>query len=184
MKRFTEWLTIREDGDLNASSAIVGPDEDGQDHIYHPPKPPLNPSMESGKIDKLFKGGDMSNQGAGVLFTDGKCVLLLKRSSKSKNPDTWGLPGGHAKKNEKSFETASRECEEEIGITPHGIRVGKVDEANGWIVYIYRVDRPFDVRLNSEHSEYAWIKWIDLGDYKLHPFFERNIEQYKKMLNI
>ena len=32
--------------------------------------------------------------GAGIFFTDGKKVLLLRRSEKGDGNGTWGLPGG------------------------------------------------------------------------------------------
>ncbi len=46
-----------------------------------------------GKDGAKYKG----KRGAGILFTDGKQILLLKRSEGSDNPGTWGLPGGGAK---------------------------------------------------------------------------------------
>jgi 8-oxo-dGTP pyrophosphatase MutT (NUDIX family) len=110
-------------------------------------------------------------------------VLLLKRSKRVNHPDTWGLPAGHSENGEKPFQTACRECEEEIGITPYGTKLGKVEENDGkWVTFVYYVDQPFDVHLNNEHSDYKWIKWNNLHDYPLHPFFKRNVDQYKQML--
>ena len=45
---------------------------------------------------------------AGIFYTDGKQVLLLKkRKGKSKN--SWGLPGGGIEKGESALDAAKRE---------------------------------------------------------------------------
>jgi|GEM_PF-2104777 len=178
MKSFHNWLKLREDGDLNAIGSADMRDADSEKPTHHPPANKPSPS------DALF-GNDKTDIGAGVLFTTDKEVLLLHRSASTKNPGTWGLPAGHAKAGEGSFHTAQRECEEEIGMKPFGTRVGKSEERDGrWVIYLYRVDRPFDCRLNDEHTEYKWVPWEELDAMNLHPLFRKQLPRYKQMLGI
>ena len=59
-----------------------------------------------GKNGSKYWGG----KGAGIFFTDGKKVLLLKRSGKGDNEGTWGLPGGKIEGNESAIDAATREA--------------------------------------------------------------------------
>lgn len=179
---FAKWLQLREDGDLNAIGMSSEPDDGGNQSLY---QAPVQPANASDAPDRLFKGNVREDMGAGVLFTDGKKVLLLHRSPGSKNPGTWGLPAGHAEPGEGSFQTAERECDEEIGLKPFGTRMGKSEERQGrWVIYLYRVDRPFECQLNDEHTEYKWVPWADLDQMNLHPLFRQQLPKYKQMLGI
>ena len=178
---FAKWLQLREDGDLNATGTIPGPEDGGKNAFYRPPTPPGDVTNAP---DRLFRGG-REDMGAGVLFTDGKRVLLLLRSKNVKESGTWGLPAGHAEEGEGSFHTAERECEEEIGLKPFGTRMGKSEEKGGrWVIYLYRVDRPFECRLNDEHDQYKWVPWNELDQINLHPRFREQVPKYKQMLGI
>jgi len=181
--KFSEWLQLQEDGDLNAMGTADMKDDDGKQSFYRPPTPPADATNQP---DRLFKGDrDKDSTGAGVLFTDGRSVLLLLRSNSTKNPGTWGLPAGHSEEGESPFQTAERECEEEIGVQPYGTRVGKSEEREGrWTIYLYRVDRPFDCKLNEEHTEYKWASWDKLESMNLHPLFRKQLPKYKQMLGI
>jgi len=44
--------------------------------------------------DEGWVGNHWGRAGAGVLFTTGTQILLLKRSSWVDQPGTWGIPGG------------------------------------------------------------------------------------------
>ena len=54
--------------------------------------------------------------------------MLLKRSTESGNPETWGLPGGNAEAQEAGdlLGTASREATEEMGELPASFRQGRL----------------------------------------------------------
>jgi len=56
-----------------------------------------------------------------VLIAKGEYVLVIKRTSNPKDPwsGQMALPGGRREPNETSLQTAVRECEEEVGITPN-----------------------------------------------------------------
>lgn len=114
---------------------------------------------------------------AGIFFTDGESVLLLKRAQGMSNAGTWALPGGHAKDGETPEENAERESEEEVGRVK-GQKKGKLVQNGWWTCFFYEVKKPFDVKLNSEHDNWAWIKFDDLSGYKLHPEFRKEMKKY------
>ena len=101
-------------------------------------------------------------------------ILLLKRSTTSKyGPGLWGFPAGHLEKGESPEDCASRELIEEIGpdisvelISQHEpVR----DEISGKIYEFYLFHLRWlggEIRLNQEHSEYAWV---NRDDYKHYP---------------
>jgi len=140
-------------------------------------KPSVNDKKKKkDKWDKLFMGEATGNPTAGIFFTTGNKVLLLKRTVVCGNPFTYGLPGGHAQEGETPLETAHREAVEEIGKVV-GKRFGEKKEGN-WTCFFYKVAEPFPCELNEEHSEYAWIPFHKLKKYKLHPKFKKVALKY------
>jgi 8-oxo-dGTP diphosphatase len=121
---------------------------------------------------------------AGVLFTDGESVLILKRAGEGKNVGTWGLPGGKAKNSETEIETAHRETREETGLdTIPGQKFDSIsndgDAKNAmFTAFFYRVPEPFDIEISKEHSDWKWIPISDLKSEKLHPKFRENLARY------
>lgn len=109
---------------------------------------------------------------AGVLFTNGKQFLLLKRSNTVSWSGSWGMPGGRAEYGENPLETASRECKEEIGID-----LSKIINANcigirkcssGYFVFIYYINELFTPELNDEHDDWKWATESELKQLPLH----------------
>jgi len=118
---------------------------------------------------------------AGILFTNGEKVLILKRAPGSSHPHTWGLPGGHIEDGETPLQAAKRECKEEIGKMPYGRHLKTIPEGQ-WTTFIYKVHQPFTVKLNDEHTKYKWVKFDELKNMRLHPDFKRKIGKYENML--
>lgn len=113
--------------------------------------------------------------GSTAFFTDGEKVLLLKRNGNS-FPDMWCLPGGHAEDGETDRDTVERETVEEIG-TIQGYHYA--DHAhNGWVTFFYRIDEPFDVKLNDEHSDYEWVDLDKFESYDLVPYLKKAARKY------
>ena len=122
-------------------------------------------------------------KGAGIIFTDGKKILLLKRAE-GDNPDTWGQPGGHAEEGETTIDTAIREAQEECGDF-QGHRIGEFEEKDGlnrWTTYIYKIKTPFDCKLSHEHSDWKWFDIDKLKYVDLHPKFKKNLNAYIKLI--
>ena len=121
--------------------------------------------------------------GAGLLFCCEREVLLLKRSPKSGNPLTWGLPGGNVDATDETLLfTAERESIEEMEKLPKNYKVIKeVTTRRGkrmqkWYkVFVASISKEekdtFEPVLNNEHVEYKWIDVSLLQGMhdKLHP---------------
>jgi 8-oxo-dGTP pyrophosphatase MutT (NUDIX family) len=126
------------------------------------------------------------SQAAGILFTDGKKMLLLKRSNNCDEPNTWGLPFGGGRKGESPIETAIRETKEEIGIkTIPGKQITSVQRKIGgkrYTVFVYRVDKPFGVRLSKEHSGSKWASLGSIRGMNLHPQFRDSLDLYLRAI--
>jgi 8-oxo-dGTP pyrophosphatase MutT (NUDIX family) len=94
---------------------------------------------------------------AGILFrAPGPQYLLVKRGDR----DEWEQPGGHLEAGESSEVAAERECLEEIGACPEGIRwtarVTKNPDGGDYVCLLQDVQEPFDPVLNDEHTEWMW----------------------------
>lgn len=113
-----------------------------------------------------------------------KRVLLLKRSHKEDQPDTWGIPGGKCKKDETPEETLFRELQEETQldfkekkVEYHGKRFARIP---GWdyIIHLYRLslDNKPEIKLNPiEHSAF---EWVSLYGFKLMPIMKGQDEAF------
>ena len=138
-------------------------------------------------LGKLMK---KMTKAAGILYTNGDKVLLLKRSKIGGNPFTWDLAGGRSEKGESPFQNAKREAKEEIGVSLKGTRIAKFRETGNnrvYTVFVYKVDKTFKCTLSEEHTEYKWVDIDDLGKFKISPKLKKNIKKYirtiRKKLN-
>ncbi len=125
----------------------------------------------------------MSKQGAGILFTDGQKILLLKRAPDDQDGSTWGLPGGGAQEDETAHETALRETKEECGLDRiPGQRFDTLEQdyANfSWTTFLYAVPDQFRLEsLSAEHSDWAWFDLKTVQSIDLHPKLRPQMDQY------
>lgn len=88
-------------------------------------------------------------------------LYLIRQDSK--NPNTWGLPGGKVQPGETLLEAISRECCEELGSMPEYVRLLPIekftsdDERFHYHTFFCSVKKEFQPILNHEHRGYAWI---------------------------
>jgi len=112
-------------------------------------------------------------RGAGIIFTDGDSVLLLRRAEKGDNKGRWGTPGGKAEDGETMLGTAQRETREEIGKLPERARrITHIDSTDGrhhFRTYICEVPSRFECELSDEHDDYGWYGLDDVKKLNLHP---------------
>ena len=135
---------------------------------------------------RIGKGGARywGKVAAGIFFTDGESVLLLKRSDKGDNGGTWGLPGGKAEDGETAIGTARRESKEECGHND-GHRFNKSEESDRghkWTTFFYKVAEPFECKLSDEHTDWKWIPLDEVESYNLHPKFKENYDRYLRIV--
>jgi 8-oxo-dGTP pyrophosphatase MutT (NUDIX family) len=108
---------------------------------------------------------------AGILFrAPGPRYLLVRRGDTGE----WEQPGGHAEGDETPEAAAVRECIEEIGVCPDGIRwpVLRNPITNGsgeYTVYLQDVPEAFEPKLNGEHTDWQWAAAEVLPDVMLAP---------------
>jgi 8-oxo-dGTP pyrophosphatase MutT (NUDIX family) len=104
----------------------------------------------------------MIKRSAGVFFysnSTNRFLYLLRTDSK--NPSTWGIPGGKIEQGETLFEGIIRECEEEIGYFPINAKLIPIQKfinhSFTYHTFYCKIEEEFIPRLNDEHSGYAWV---------------------------
>lgn len=98
----------------------------------------------------------------------GSKVLVLKRSTElESNGGKWGFPGGGIDRGETALKAVLRECEEEIGVRPIGLKKLDTDGRITWFVGKLPTSPEKCVRLNWEHSDWAMVGVGDLNDYDM-----------------
>lgn len=136
-----------------------------------------------GKDGKKYYG----KSAAGILFTDGEKLLLLKRNEiRGDNFEKWSIPGGKLENRETPIDGARREAQEECGHSD-GQMFGHYDDMDGrfhFHTFFFAIPKPFEIKISSEHSEGKWVNLDDVAKMNLHPRFAQNwpyfIEKIKK----
>ena len=114
---------------------------------------------------------------AGILYTDGNRLLLVRRAKGDKK-GKWDIPGGKIEDGEKPLDAAKRESDEEIGT----VEGKKVYEFKNPFVYIFKVKSPFEANLSKEHDDMKWVKLHKVEKYELHSEFRNNWKEYYKKI--
>ncbi|MEE2788840.1 MAG: NUDIX hydrolase [Myxococcota bacterium] len=121
-------------------------------------------------------------QSAGLLLIKGHKALVLKRSKRSGNGGTWGLPGGRVEHRESWYRAAQRESIEELKSVPaHGI-VGTLSLHRAQRLYAIfacrsqkKVLKAWAPILNHEHDDWRWVSYRWMRDHRsqLHPVLRK-----------
>ncbi len=104
-------------------------------------------------------------------------VLILKRSQDVRtNKGRWAGVSGYVEPGEEPLETAYKELEEETSARPDQLRLVNAGEVQhfldeehdiAWAVHPFLFDDlGVEVRLDWEHTDYAWIEPDKLGEYR------------------
>jgi len=133
-------------------------------------------SVDESFEDEGWVGEYWGRAGAGILFTTGAKILLLKRSPYVDQPGDWGIPGGalpvdSSGKPMNPLKGALKEVKEEVGTVPgHRIEDRFVyrDGQFRFTTFIAKVTEEFTPRLNWENSDSEWVTEDELRGKKLH----------------
>jgi 8-oxo-dGTP pyrophosphatase MutT (NUDIX family) len=121
--------------------------------------------------------------GAGIVFvTSDKKILLLKKEN-----GKWTFPGGHREPNEEPYQTAQRECYEELGMNPDGEIIGKIkivkDEVKKPVYSFFKkVDKEFKPNLSWEHKDFTWVDYKKVKLLTLTKVFQPYWEIYQRFI--
>jgi len=117
-------------------------------------------------------------------------ILLLKRSQKvGTYKGLWGGVAGFVEEGEEPYDTALKELHEEVGLSQENVRLGKketpikfTDVYEGrtyeWTIYpfLFHLIKKKDIRLDWEHTEFAWVAPKDLSRYPTVPHLEKVVQ--------
>ena len=111
--------------------------------------------------------------------------LLLKRSPDEYYPNIWQMVTGKYKDDEKAYETARREIQEETGITVNSIFAvpsvnsfySPTDDAISILpVFAAVIDNYEEVTISNEHSEFKWVKAEIAKELLIWPGQKRSVD--------
>ena len=133
--------------------------------MLYPENPPdkFKPSMEVSAVH---------------CFRDNKILLLKRAPDKKVEPGKWGVPAGRIHENESKLEAALREMHEETGINLKAGDLRYLSEIPvrypgfDFNFHIFRCDMDTfpvqpSIRLNREHTDYAWADLFGLESWDL-----------------
>ena len=144
--------------------------------------------LKDNLIEQFHRIGKNGNRywgkmGAGIIFTDGQKILLLRRANIGDYLGYWAPPGGKAKEGEVPLETAKRESKEECGHN-EGQRFSDHHSQDGghhFYTYLMTV-KPFEAKLSKEHDMSKWVDLDEVENMKLHPKFKDSWPTYKRAI--
>ena len=125
-----------------------------------------------------------------LINNDGK-LLILKRSEKVRTyKGLWEGIAGYIEDNEKPFETALKEINEEVGLEKDKVRLIKTygpinisDNYKGdnydWEIYvfIFIIKKNSKIKIDWEHIEKRWILPAEIWDYETVPYLKEIVSK-------
>ncbi len=128
--------------------------------------------------------------GCGCHIEFGNKLLLLKRSGGRWGAEKWSVPGGTVEEGESSLECMVREIQEEVGHSAPDEQVKTMwplyfipQEGNPFIFHLfyYQMDRPIEVELCCEHTDFKWVNVDEAHALPLVPGGKEVLDQYEKL---
>jgi len=111
-----------------------------------------------------------------IIFNEDDKALLLKRMSPQKFfSGMWGFPGGEVEAGETYEECAVREAKEEVNFDISNLKYVGTDRGFVWVY----VTRTFcgNIKLDFEHTDFAWVSIAELPNYNTIPGTSRFIKE-------
>ncbi len=113
-------------------------------------------------VGREFVKADSEKKRCGgvVIRAPGPVYLLIQRADNG----LWEQPGGHAEGEETGREAAERECFEETGFRPEGLRFPlRVNDGEVvYTTYLQDVPEPFVPTVNAESKDFRWCSMAEL----------------------
>ena len=115
-----------------------------------------------------------------IIFNKDSEVLVLKRMEPQKDfSGLWGFPGGGLEDDETFDECAVRETKEETTLEISNLEYVGTDRG---FVWVYTTRKYIgNVKLDFEHTDYAWVSIEDLPNYKTIPGSKKLIKEALKL---
>lgn len=115
---------------------------------------------------------------AGIAIVNKNKILIIQRAADEDIlPNLWEFPSGKKEPMENIEDTARREAKEETGLD---IKIDKpISVFNfGWekeneirdateIVFLGQIEGVSEIKLSSEHQNFAWITKNEIGNYEM-----------------
>lgn len=123
--------------------------------------------------------------------TNNLSLLILKRSTDVRYARQWRMVGGKTEENEKLYDAALRELQEETGVSPllfwsipsvNQFYDHETDSVHQIPAFGAEIAPDADITLNHEHSEHKWISTEEIDDYILWPEQRRLMKLLAKIV--
>lgn len=118
----------------------------------------------------------------GVIWYEGKFLILKRSKTDDREPDLWEFPGGGLELGEKHEEALIREIREETGLEAELVRPLSAWDARRkdgtqvlGVTFLCRYLRG-EVKISHEHDAFAWILPEEIENY---PVFSQMIKEVK-----
>jgi 8-oxo-dGTP diphosphatase/(d)CTP diphosphatase len=119
---------------------------------------------------------------------DGQILFLKRKNAKNAN-NMWCLPGGRINTHENAEKAIIREVKEETNLDLKNIKFlfdFDIPPINGQtekhsICSVFVADSLGLIKLNSEHSEFAWILNRELSNYEIAFNHDKIIEKFLEL---
>ncbi len=121
-----------------------------------------------------------------IIVNDNKDFLVVKRRPGCKwGADQYALVGGKQEPNEDKYDAAIREIKEETNLDLSNIiyLFSKKEEPFDVNVFFAVAKNPDEIELNSEHTDYKWVKASDLTELDLVPNLIEDVADGLKILS-
>lgn len=124
---------------------------------------------------------------SGFINNNGKFLLVRRAANDSSYPEFWEIPGGKLEINETPHEGLLRELKEETGInvdiiSPISVAHFTIPAKNTQYIQINFLCYPnseINITLSQEHSDFAWITFEVISEYKINPQMKQEILKFK-----
>lgn len=123
----------------------------------------------------------------GILIHNKKALIIKRSENDEAFPGLWEIPSGKKEQFEEPVLALIREVKEEVGIdvtvkNPVGVFSFKVEKLHELrdstqINFLVKSNNDnIEVKLSSEHSEFAWVDLLTIGDFNISKETRKNIE--------